>query len=179
MEGKGKSKNVPEYYGFTMGRHSGSFFLKIGAALFCFGHLIHMGLTLVKHVYAMTGNDAKVEKFCGQKEGMAYDIIYPLFSLIQLYFIFKYGNVTVNKNKWLARITFIHCLSSSLSFWINTLISETLDAIVTKFFVKKVTNCYDSDYDSTTTTTLATTTDDYFHYIPVSVLAGLPPCDTD
>merc|ERR1712142_122987 len=44
MKDRGKSKNIPEYYGFAMGRHSGSFFLKIGAALFCFGHLIHMGL---------------------------------------------------------------------------------------------------------------------------------------
>ena len=180
MKDKGKKKNVPEYYGFAMGRHSGSFFLKIGAALFCFGHLIHMGLNMVKHIYAMTGDDVKVEKYCGQKEGLAYDIIYPVFSLIQLYFVFKYGNVIVNKNKWLARITFIHCLSSSLSFWINTLINETLDAIVTKFFVKKVNNCYEYDYNytTTTTTTIATTTDDDdFFNQPITGLADLPPCD--
>ena len=48
----GRKQSVPEYYGFSMGRHSGSFFLKIGAAIFCFGHLIHMGLNIVKHVCA-------------------------------------------------------------------------------------------------------------------------------
>ena len=139
---KGRKKNVPEYYAFTTGRHAGSFFLKIGAAVFCFGHLIHMGLNFVKHIYSMTDDDAMIEKLCGQKEGLAYDIIYPLFSLVQLYFVFKFGNVIVNKNKWLARLTFMHCLSSSLSFWMNTLINETLDAIVKKkYFIKKLSDC--------------------------------------
>ena len=184
---QGKKKNVPEYYGFTTGRHSGSFFLKIGAALFCFGHLIHMGLNFVKHIYAMTGDDVMVEKYCGQREGLAYDIIYPIFSLIQLYFIFKYGNVVVNKNKWLARFTFMHCLSSSLAFWMNTLIDETLDAIVKKYFVKKVSNCYESDYNFTSTppmtslgSTLATTTEDEDLFKqPISSFASyeLAPCN--
>ena len=108
--------------------------------MFCFGHLIHMGLNFVKHIYSMTDDDAMVEKYCGQREGLAYDIIYPAFSLLQLYFIFKFGNVIVNKNKWLARFTFMHCLSSSFSFWMNTLINETLDAIVKKYFVKELSN---------------------------------------
>ena len=34
-------------------RHAGSFFLKIGAAVFCFGHIIHMTLNGVKHIYSM------------------------------------------------------------------------------------------------------------------------------
>ena len=65
----GQKNNVPEYYGFTTGRlgareynvgtmtknlrHAGSFFLKIGAAIFCFGHIIHMTLNGVKHIYSM------------------------------------------------------------------------------------------------------------------------------
>ena len=36
-----KSKKLPQYYCFTTGRHVGSFFLKIGAAIFCIGHIIH------------------------------------------------------------------------------------------------------------------------------------------
>ena len=49
---KGRKK-IPEYYGFTSGRHAGSFFLKIGAAFFCLFHIIHMGLVLVKHIYSI------------------------------------------------------------------------------------------------------------------------------
>ena len=104
---KGKNKNVPVYYAFATGRHAGSFFLKIGAAfLFCFGQRIFMGLKFVKHIYSMTDDDAIME-------GVAYDIIYPVFSLLQLYFIFKFGNVIVKKTKWLARLTFMHCMISS------------------------------------------------------------------
>ena len=156
---KGNMKNVPEYYGFTTGRHAGSFFLKIGAAIFCFGHLIYMGLKIANHVYAMTDGDALVEKYCGQKEGLAYDVIYPVFSFIQLYFIFKYGNVIVNRNQWLGRFTFMHCISSLLSFWLNTLIDETLDALVKKYFFHKESDCHESDH---TTKPSSNTEDDDF-----------------
>ena len=43
-------KKLPQYYGFTTGRHSGSFFLKIGAAVFCVIHIIHLFLIIVKEV---------------------------------------------------------------------------------------------------------------------------------
>ena len=143
---QGQKKNIPEYYGFTTGRHAGSFFLKIGAALFCFGHLIHMGLNFVKTLVLVQNED--IQAVCSTNEILAQDIIYPLFSLVQLFFIFKYGNVIVNKNKWLARFTFMHCLCSSLSFWVNTVIQETLDAFVKKYFTEKVI-CYEGIFTTT------------------------------
>jgi hypothetical protein len=79
-----------------------------------------------------------VESYCGQVEGLVYDIAHPVFSLVQLYFIFKFGNVIVNKNRWLARFAFAHCISASVSFWMYTLINETLDALVQKFFPKEI-----------------------------------------
>ncbi len=45
-------KKLPQYYGFSTGRHSGSFFLKIGAAAFCTVHIIHLFLIIVKEVKA-------------------------------------------------------------------------------------------------------------------------------
>ena len=39
---------LPDYYLFTTGRHSGSFFLRIGAAIFCVGHIIHMLVIMVR-----------------------------------------------------------------------------------------------------------------------------------
>jgi len=142
----GQKKSVPEYYCFSTGRHAGSFFLKIGAALFCFGHLIHMGLNIAKHIYAMMDSDEDISEHCGQKEGLAYHIIYPIFALLQLFFLFKYGNVIVNKNKWLARFTFMHCMSCSLSFWVKTLINETLDALVKKYFFHTTSDCEDDHH---------------------------------
>ena len=82
-EGK---ENISEYYGFTKRRHAGSFFLKIGVALFCFGHLIDMGLNIVKHVYVFNK-----EPSCGEKKILSHEIINSLFSLTQLCFIYNYG----------------------------------------------------------------------------------------
>ncbi len=45
-----KQKKLPEYYCFANDRHSGSFFLKMGAALFAVGHLVHVGLELGREV---------------------------------------------------------------------------------------------------------------------------------
>lgn len=45
-----KDEKIPQYYCFSTGRHSGSFFLKIGAAAFCLGHLVHSGLNLGRQV---------------------------------------------------------------------------------------------------------------------------------
>ena len=168
---KGELMNVPNHYTFTTGRHAGSYFLKIGAAVFCFGHLIHMGLNVVKHIYSMIDEDEMIENYCGKKEGLAYDIIYPLYSLIQLFFIFKFGNVIVNKNKWLARLTFMHCLSSSFSFWMYTLINETLDAIVKKYFGKKSSDCSDH-LDDTSSAFLSKTSEIKEYKIPESI-----PCN--
>ncbi len=43
-------ERIPRYYCFAQGRHSGSFFLKIGASFFGLGHLILLGLQLIKQV---------------------------------------------------------------------------------------------------------------------------------
>ncbi len=45
-----KAKKLPQYYCFSTGRHSGSFFLKMGAAFFSLGHIVHVGLLLGKQV---------------------------------------------------------------------------------------------------------------------------------
>ena len=45
-----KHEKIPQYYGFSKDRHTGSFFLKIGAALFCLGSLVHNGLYITEKV---------------------------------------------------------------------------------------------------------------------------------
>ena len=50
---KSKAKKLPQYYCFTTGRHSGSFFLKIGAAFFCIGSMIHMMVTFTKNILSL------------------------------------------------------------------------------------------------------------------------------
>ena len=176
-----EKKKLPEYYGFTTGRHSGSFFLKIGAAFFCFGHLIHMGLNFVKRLYMKEIENEIIRDYCVTNEKLAHDVIYSLFALVQLFFLFKYGNVIVNKNKALARFSFMHCASSSLSFWINTVLQETLDTLVKKYFTySKIDGCGDNNnpiLNNTTTTPFYTTTTDDDDFNTFAGPIKLPDCD--
>ena len=47
--GQGESV-IPEFYIFSAERHSGSYFLKIGAGFFCMGHIIHLTLKFAQYV---------------------------------------------------------------------------------------------------------------------------------
>jgi hypothetical protein len=143
----GEKKTVPQYYGFTSGRHSGSFYLKIGAGIFCIGHVIHMGLNLVKEAIFATSEIDRINELCSSYMNLCVDLLTPIYSIIQCFVIFKYGNVIVNKNKWLARFAFMHCISASFCLWIHTIINETLDALVVKNFYKPQCGNEDDDDD--------------------------------
>ena len=56
---KSQTKILPQYYCFLTGRHSGSFFLKIGAACFCIGHIIHNGVIFVRNVIGYIDDKGK------------------------------------------------------------------------------------------------------------------------
>ena len=57
-------------------------------------------------------------------------ILHSLYVFLQLFMIFKFSNVIVNRSKRLARFAFMHCITSSLCFWISTIINETVDSVV-------------------------------------------------
>ena len=58
------------------------------------------------------------------------DILQSLFVILQLFMIFKYSNVIVNRSKRLAKVAFMHCIVSSLCFWLNGIINETRQSLV-------------------------------------------------
>lgn len=60
---------------------------------------------------------------------LALNTLFPIYSLFSLYFIVKYMNVIVNVNQNLARLFLMHCIGTSLSMWVFTIIKETTDAI--------------------------------------------------
>jgi hypothetical protein len=156
----GEKKTLPEYYGFTSGRHSGSFYLKIGAGVFCIGHVIHMGLNFVKEILYSVSDDDDINKLCSNSVNAVANILTPMYSIIQCFVIFKYGNVIVNKNKWLARFAFMHCISASICLWANTIINETLDTLMVKNYYK---------YDCSKNDSSSNSDDDYFRWITKSI----------
>ena len=71
-------RKLPQYYGFTTGRHSGSMFLKIGAAVFCVIHIIHIFLIIVKEVNSSL-IDSKVQKSFVFFSDMILQVLYKYF----------------------------------------------------------------------------------------------------
>ena len=144
----GEKEILPEYYGFVSGRHAGSFYLKIGAGFFCSFHLVHLTINIIKSfTFSNFGKDETLYELCGDKVRFSYEILIIIFVMLQFYVIFKFGNVIVNKNRALARLSFMHCLATSLSFWAYTLVNETIDVLVKKTFYYD--DCDDKHYNQT------------------------------
>ncbi|XP_015593570.1 uncharacterized protein LOC107266975 isoform X2 [Cephus cinctus] len=111
---------------FAVGRHSGSFYLKVGAAVFCFGHLIHSGLLLVYEIFFLTSEELHE---CFSLVALIFDVVYPIYSFFQLFFIFKYANVIINHCKEISRILVMHMIGSSICFWVWAIVRESTDSL--------------------------------------------------
>ncbi|XP_071537883.1 proton channel OtopLc-like isoform X2 [Panulirus ornatus] len=133
-------KTIPQYYGFTSGRHGGSLYLKIGATVFCLGYLIHTGLNLGQKILYLTQDDPVFDN-CTCTTDVVMSVLQPVFAFYQLFFIFKYSNLIINRRLVLSRFGIMHCIASCLCFWIYTILQETLQAI----FLKKSKEGYGAD----------------------------------
>ena len=90
---------------------------------------------LFRRLTAYDSHNATIVNLCSGGEAVwVHDVVYPIYSFLQLYVIYKFGNVIVNKNKILARFAFMHCIGASLCFWIYTIKNETLDSYIEKFY---------------------------------------------
>ncbi|XP_022241970.1 otopetrin-2-like isoform X1 [Limulus polyphemus] len=116
--------NNTSSYRFLMGRHSGSFYLKVGMAAFCFGHLIHEGLQLGQHVLSWSKQNCN----CVNKPAVVVHIITPIFSFYQLFIAFKYSNIIINRYQIQARFGLMHLIGTSLCNWFNTLVQDAAES---------------------------------------------------
>ncbi|XP_042219154.1 proton channel OtopLc-like isoform X3 [Homarus americanus] len=137
-------RTIPQHYGFTSGGHGGSLYLKIGATVFCLGYLIHTGLNLGQKILYLTEEDPVFDN-CTCTTDVIMSVLQPVYAFYQLFFIFKYSNLIINRRLVLSRFGIMHCIASSLCFWIYTILQETLQAI----FLKKSS---EKNYSSDTTT---------------------------
>ncbi|KAJ2950694.1 hypothetical protein O0L34_g8954 [Tuta absoluta] len=112
-------------YCFSQGRHSGSFYLKLGAAGFALGNLVHSILLIVVQVGYLIDETVDNEE-CVELTRAACDILCPMYCFLQLYFIFKYSNVIILKAQGVAHFAFMHIIGSSLCFWISAIVRETV-----------------------------------------------------
>ncbi|CAG9090885.1 unnamed protein product [Plutella xylostella] len=131
-------------YCFGSGRHSGSFYLKVGAAGFALGHLVHSVLLLAVQVSYFLDENIKNDE-CVDYIVIAADLLSPLHTFFQLYFIFKFSNVIILRGQGMARFGFMHFIGSSLSFWVSAIVRETVLALSLYAQTKKE---YETDNDT-------------------------------
>ncbi|GJQ77447.1 hypothetical protein Trydic_g20844 [Trypoxylus dichotomus] len=122
-------KPLPHHYCLATGRHGGiSMYLKIGAAVFCLGHLVHSGLIIGYQLVYLTSDEEMFHE-CTTVPLLVLDFIYPFYAFLLLFFVFKYSNIIISRHAILARFGFMHCMGSGLCFWVHTIIRETFDAL--------------------------------------------------
>jgi hypothetical protein len=69
------------------------FNVTIVASGFCFGHLIHSGLMLGYQIVYLRAEGPEFYN-CASIATLLLDVLYPVYSFLQLFFIFKYSNVS-------------------------------------------------------------------------------------
>ncbi|CAB3256575.1 unnamed protein product [Arctia plantaginis] len=116
---------IKHEYCFSQGRHSGSFYLKLGAAGFALGHLVHSVLLLAVQIGLITDENIDNDK-CVSIVQVVLDVMVPLYCFLQLFFVFKYSNVIILKVPGLAYLAFMHLIGTSLCFWISAIVREVL-----------------------------------------------------
>ncbi|KAG5667274.1 hypothetical protein PVAND_015261 [Polypedilum vanderplanki] len=159
--------SIPHNYCFVTGRHGELLYLKIGATFFCFGLLVHSFLSLAYNIpHIFNGTD------CQDLLKVIVDFMFPVYSLLMLFFIFKYCSVVINTKQWLARIMLMHAIGTQLGFWILTIVTETTDAIISKRIKNELKN------KSEIATTLPTFTTEIFEETSEGPL-GLNSLSTD
>ncbi|XP_076339774.1 proton channel OtopLc-like [Tachypleus tridentatus] len=117
------STNTEHFYGFLMGRHSGSFYLKAGMAVFCFGHMIHEGLRFGQQILSWYAEDYQ----CLDRPAVELHVVRPILSFYQLFIIFKYSNIIINRHRIIARFGSMHLIGTSLCNWINSLVLYAIE----------------------------------------------------
>ena len=71
---------------------------------------------------------------CYNEAAMVSSVCQIIYLFLQLFMIFKFSNVIVNRSKRLARLAFMHCIASAICFWISAIINETMDNIFISAF---------------------------------------------
>ncbi|KAL1438172.1 hypothetical protein MTO96_048261 [Rhipicephalus appendiculatus] len=129
IDWKGCHMGQPRGYTYLTGRHSGSFFLKAGMTVFCCGHLIHEGLLLGQEIIAWM----HAGEVCTDVALLLVHSLRPLFSFYQLYFLFKYSNIVINRWVTLAKFGIMHCFATTLTFWFRTVVNDAYGDVLKAF----------------------------------------------
>lgn len=101
----------------------GSIFLRIGAIVFGLGTMVYNGLELGS--FFETSPDSP----CYSVVVGINPVLQATFTFAQMYFIFTYSRLMINKFKLLARLGIMHLVATNICTWIRTLGKETIQEL--------------------------------------------------
>ncbi|XP_053200575.1 proton channel OtopLc-like isoform X2 [Panonychus citri] len=104
-------------------RSHGSIFLRIGAVGFGLGTMIYNGLEFGSYF------EIPYTSPCYSILLGVNPVLQATFTFAQMYFIFTYSRLMINKFKLIARIGLMHLVGTNICVWIRTLGKETLQEL--------------------------------------------------
>ncbi|KAI1307257.1 Proton channel OTOP1 [Halotydeus destructor] len=104
-------------------RSHGSIFLRIGAIGFGLGTMIYNGLEFGSYF------EIPYTSPCYSVLLGVNPVLHATFTFAQMYFIFTYSRLMINKFKLLARLGLMHLVGTNICIWIRTLGKETLQEL--------------------------------------------------
>ncbi|RWS12618.1 otopetrin-2-like protein [Dinothrombium tinctorium] len=104
-------------------RSHGSIFLRIGAVGFGLGTMVYNGLEFGAYF------EIPYTSPCYSMLLGVNPVLQATFTFAQMYFIFTYSRLMINKFKLLARIGLMHLVGTNICIWIRTLGKETLQEL--------------------------------------------------
>jgi len=91
--------------------------------------LIHSGLMLGRQIFHFTSSDKFLREECADSIALVLYLLIPINSFYQLYILFKYSNVMINRWKQLARFALMHSMATSIFFWFSMILQETMHSL--------------------------------------------------
>lgn len=120
-------KVLADNYLFCTDRHTGSYFLKIGAGIFCLGHIIHYACLLGKNLsFYYIESDPN----CRNYLKIIYQIIHIAYSAAMITIVFEYSNVIMNRRRGISKFAFMHCVAACLCLWAHLILFENYDSLI-------------------------------------------------
>ncbi|XP_064627894.1 proton channel OtopLc-like [Lineus longissimus] len=113
-----------------------NFYVRVGAVLFGVGTLIADGIQLASYVETWVvcpGVPVSYSKLLQWTTQI-------LFVCLQLYFIFKYSKISINRWKVLCRFGVMHLLATNINEWIHAVVEEITEATEEEHHTGSLTN---------------------------------------
>ncbi|XP_066948299.1 proton channel OtopLc-like [Macrobrachium rosenbergii] len=142
------SLDIHQDYGFTDSSHGGSLYLKIGATVFCMGHLIFSGLELASK-FAFYLNHDEDYQHCTSLTDIVMSVMLLIYIFYQLFFAFKFSNLIINKRIILSKFGIMHCTGSGICYWIYMIVQETLASLLKKTMASESSSVTTVSYNDT------------------------------